>query len=109
MRKISKKTLETLLGDDRMKRCCLFRLGDCFGKIEFHHNLIYAGKQSDIPNTILPVCKAHHDKADKKEVKEILDWIMLNQMTERDFLSLPKYSYYTKRNYLNKKYGHYKN
>lgn len=107
MRKLSKVTVTILEADPRMKVCCLSPHvpHTCSKKIDWHHNLIYAGKQSDIPNTILAVCSEAHDQANNKEVKEVLDWIMLNQMTERDFSLLPKSNYRYKLGYLNRKYG----
>lgn len=95
----------------RMKVCCLIKHipHTCSPKIDWHHNLIYAGKQSDIPNTILAICSDMHIEADISDVKEILDWIMLNQMTEQDFSLVPKANLKVKRELLNKKYGSYKN
>ncbi len=110
MRKISKKTLGVLLDDKRMKTCQLRRYIPhvCSQKIEFHHNLIYGGKQSDIPNTIIALCSDIHAQEKRKDIKEVLDWIMINQMTERDFSLIPKWTGRYKIGYLNKKYGQYK-
>lgn len=105
MRKLSKLTRQTLENEERMSKCCLSYLGDCNGRIEWHHNLIYQGRQSDIPNTILGVCHSHHEIANKKEIKEQLDWIMLGQMTEADLEKVPKWTGKHRKGYLNGKYG----
>jgi hypothetical protein len=51
-------------------------------KIEWHHNLIFAGSQVNEEWAILPICVAVHDKAREKHMKERLDWIMLNRAPE---------------------------
>lgn len=97
-----------MLLDPRMKVCALAPHipHSCSKKIDFHHNLIYAGKQSDLPNAIIAICSNIHDQANNKEIKEVLDWIMLNQMTPRDYEEVPKANLHQKRSFLNKKYGH---
>lgn len=107
MRKIPPKTRKELSTDKFMKTCCLLD-ENCEGRIEFHHNLIYGGKQSDIKETILPLCHAHHMKADYKAVKEKLNWIMLNRMDVLDLIEISKaIDYVTMKRNLNKIYGHY--
>lgn len=92
MRAISKKTKNILLDSPRMKFCALRGIipHTCSPKIEWHHNLIYAGRQSDIPATILGICSNIHEKANRKDVKAALDKIMFAQMSEEDFKKLPK-------------------
>jgi len=111
MRPIPKKTREELGNDKFMKTCCLWShqiIGWCKGRIEFHHNLIYGGKQSNIKETILPLCKHHHSIADYKQVKEFLNWIMLNRMKPIDILNISKaIDYVTMKRTLNKQYGNY--
>ena len=102
MRKISARTRAALLSDTRMKSCCLCR--ESGGKIEWHHNLIYAGRQADAPWTILPLCVECHAGADKTETKEKLDYIMLNAATAEDLAMYPKYSYQQRYSYLRDKY-----
>lgn len=93
MRRLSKRTREILENDPRMKRCALVGIIDhiCSPKIDFHHNLKYQGRQSDLPNTIIAICSEIHRKADRKDVKEALNKIMYAQMTDEDFKQLPKY------------------
>ena len=107
MRKITKGVIRILENDPRMKKCALapYIPHNCSPKIEWHHNLIYGGKQSNIPETILGICSEIHRIADRKDIKERLDWIMLNQMTMRQFESLNKAPLRHKRALLNKKYG----
>jgi hypothetical protein len=92
MRPISPKTRKILENDPRMTKCALKGKIDhiCSRKIDWHHNLIYAGRQSDIPNTILGICSNIHALADRREVKKMLDEIMHAQMTEEDYKLLPK-------------------
>lgn len=90
-------------------KCCLWFLGGCGGRIERHHNLIYAGKQYQAKFCILPACHDHHDMARKTEIKERFDWVMLNRATEQEILSISKainYTFVLAR--LNTKFGQYK-
>jgi len=72
--------------------------------VQLHHNLLFAGKRVQDPETILPLCPDCHSQANKKEVREKLDWIMLSTMP-----SLEKYSkaedLLAKKEYLINKYG----
>lgn len=102
--------MHILENDPRMKFCALKKYIPhlCSRKIEFHHNLIYQGRQSDIPNTIIALCSDIHAQEKRKDIKEVIDWIMINQMTEHDFSLIPKWTGRYKIGYLNKKYGQYK-
>ena len=90
--------------DPFYKRCCL--TGSMNVKIEWHHNLIFAGRQVNEKWCILPLWEKVHAQANKPEIKEKLDWIMLNRATDAE---LERYSkatnLKTKRDKLNKKYG----
>ena len=76
MRKIPEKIKLQLMKDKFMWNCCLCGISKAERKIDWHHNLIYAGKQSNDPHSILPLCRKCHAKADDTRVKEVLDWIM---------------------------------
>lgn len=90
------------------KICCLSFLGECIGRVEYHHNLIHASKQSNEQFTILPVCQGHHTIADRKDIKELLNWIMLNRGQTLELKMLSKANdYIAIRDRLNKKYGIY--
>ena len=58
--------------------------------IQLHHNLIFAGKQVHHVKTILPVCVRCHTQANKVEVREKLDLIMLKQMTKKELQMFSK-------------------
>lgn len=100
MRPIPPKTKEELANDPYMKKCCL--CGSSSGKIDWHHNLIFKSRQSDIKETILPLCQDCHDKARTKVVKDKLDLIMLNRMTDEQITSISKaINYHHRKKYLN--------
>lgn len=95
-----------MAADPFYRQCCV--TGSLTEKIEWHHNLIYAGKQVQEKWCILPIAKSVHDKADNALVRGHLDWIMLNRATDAD---LERYSkavdLKAKRERLNKTYGIY--
>lgn len=57
--------------------------------IEWHHNLIYAGKQVQAKFAILPLKHSLHARATNKQLKAQLDWIMWNRATPEE---IQKYS-----------------
>ena len=79
---IPKKLLNEILEDKFYKKCCL--TGKSYGKIDFHHNLIFAGKQVQEKFAILPVHNSIHQYHNglTSEVKEKLNRIMVSRMTE---------------------------
>lgn len=85
---IPKNLKEELAIDPFMKKCCLFSLGDCNGRVEFHHNYIYASFRQNKKFCILPVCQKHHREESKW--KRYLNSIMLNRMNSQDFLDYPR-------------------
>lgn len=91
------------------KNCCYaYFTGDtnCSGKIEWHHNLIYAGQRVNEIFAILPVCQYHHRLADTSEIRMVLDWIMLNRATDLELQTYSKAeNYFEKKQRLNKIYG----
>lgn len=74
-------------------------------KIEWHHNFTWRGKQLQEEWCILPICAEIHAKAGTREMKDRLDWIMLNRASDE---ILERYSksedLIRKRNYLNDKF-----
>jgi hypothetical protein len=105
MRPISAKTKKILIDDPRMKRCCINNFA-CCGQIQWHHNLIIAGRQSDNPKHILPICEHHHNFARQTVIKERLDYIMLKGLTEEEIKDISKAENYSQRlKYLNDKYN----
>lgn len=102
MRHVSPEVSELILHDPFYTKCCLCG----WPKVQWHHNLIFGGRQVDAAFAILPVCPKCHETADQKEVKAKLDWIMLNRATDEEL------EYYSKvrnlkaeRLYLNQIYG----
>ena len=111
MRKIPPELIIELSNDPFYKKCCLDNfVYPCSGKIEFHHNLIYAGKQVNEKFCILPVCKMHHDIEKHTIIKEKLNWIMWGRATDEQILRYSKaINYGEKLIRLEKIYGAYKN
>lgn len=91
--------------DPWMHRCCI--TDTTIGKIDWHHNLIHAGSQVNEAWCILPLHEDVHDKM-TSELKERLDWIMLNR-TDEDTLAYYSraINYIRRRDILNRKYGKY--
>ena len=50
---------ESLSQEKFMKTCCLAS-EECQGRIQWHHNLVYASKRINEPWAILPLCEFHH-------------------------------------------------
>lgn len=104
MNNIPPKLRQEMADDPYYKRCCV--TGATNEKIEWHHNLIYAGKQVQEKWCILPLAYHIHAVANDKLIRERLDWVMLNRGTDDD---LKRYSkgvdLLAKRDRLNKRYG----
>ncbi len=93
--------------DPYYKKCCVTGQP---GRLEWHHNLIYAGKQVQEKWCILPVLGRIHEVANDKLMKERLDWIMLNRATDDELRRYSKaVDLLAKRARLNKKYGDFNN
>lgn len=78
---------ERFAEDDFMNYCCLAG-NNCCGRVQFHHNLIYAGKRINEYGAILPVCEYHHEKESK--FKKELNAIMYSRMTNADRAKYPR-------------------
>ncbi len=103
-RPISQNTLQLILSDYFYKKCCLCNNNH----VTLHHNLIFGGQQVDEPWAILPLCPTHHLHADRKDIREKLNWIMLNRATDEILVEYSKaVNLVSMRNYLNEKYGEY--
>lgn len=102
MRTIPPELITELTNDIFYKKCCI--TGSSSEKIEWHHNLIYGGRQINERWAILPLAKSIHDKI--TEYKEKCNWIMLNRASDAELLKYSKCIDYLKmRERLNKKYG----
>ena len=95
---ISQKIREEIDNEPFYRNCCLRfeNFGYCEGRVEIHHNLIYAGKRSDEKWTLLPLCKKHHDMEKKKEVKEALNKVMVGLATPEELEAVSKVVNYKK-------------
>lgn len=80
---------EIMANDPFYKKCCLSKVSECEGVIQWHHNLIYAGRQVNEVFCILPLCEKHHRDANVKKVKDLLNLIMLARATDEQ---MEKYS-----------------
>lgn len=89
MRKIPQKLKEELSSDIFYKKCCI---PDemCNGRIEWHHNLIYGGKQINEKFCILPICHFHHEHEKNSKIGEKLDYIMWSRATPEQIKSYSK-------------------
>jgi hypothetical protein len=82
MRAIPKK-LRSEMDADPYYRTCVCRgygFGECAGGIQWHHNMIFAGRQVNERFAILPVCYGHHLVADRKDVRSHLNSVMVGRM-----------------------------
>lgn len=84
MNNIPKALRDELASDPFYERCCMTGISKNAEKVEWHHNLIYAGKQVQAKFCILPILKRLHERAFDPEFKEQLDWIMLNRATDEE-------------------------
>lgn len=91
--------------DPWMHRCCLTGRRD--QKIDWHHQLIFAGQQVNEDWAILPLLTSIHDRipADRS-LKDQCDWIMLNRATDEQLRPYCKaIDYIRRRAILNTKFG----
>ena len=104
MRKIPTKLREEMANDPTYSRCILTGRAD--EKIDWHHNLIYAGRQVNEKWCILPLLHSVHEIEKMSIVKERLDWIMLNRATDEELKRYTKsVDLKAKRDRLNKQFG----
>lgn len=106
MRKIEPKLVKELEADPFYKQCCITGLSHKAVKIDWHHNLIYGGKQVNAKFCILPLADFVHRNIVKH--KEKCDWIMWNRATPEEIQKYSKaINYQRELQRLNKKYGQY--
>ncbi len=104
------KNLRMQLSEDSFYwDCCITGASRSQEKIEWHHNLIFAGSQVQQKFAILPLAGWVHDRARETNLKEKLDWIMLNRATAAELIRFSKVVDYTRmRRTLNEKFGKWK-
>lgn len=107
MRKIPPELRAKLDADPWMHRCCI--TGRTDEKIEWHHNLIFAGRQVNEDWAILPLLESVHDDIPgAPALRELCDWIMLNRASEDQLRPYCKSTnYLALKARLNRKYGPY--
>ena len=108
MNNIPKSLRDDIAADPFYQRCCITGALAKDTKVEWHHNLIYAGKQVQEKWCILPLRADVHENIVR--YKERCDWIMLNRATDDDLRRYSKaVNLIARRATLNKKYGPYRN
>ncbi len=107
MRRIPDDIREQLDADPFMHRCCI--TGSTSERIEWHHNLIFAGRQVNDPWAILPLAASVHDRVPAdRELKDRCDWVMLNRATDEQLRPYCRaINYIRRRDVLNAKLGPY--
>lgn len=109
MRPIPDKLRKEMADDPFYKKCCLLNTV-CQGRIEWHHGIIYAGRQLNEKWAIIPLCHHHHEKVMYEEIKDKTYYIMLNRVSDDE---LRKYSkaidYIRLKKILNEKYKSQRN
>lgn len=103
MRKIPLALRADMERDPFYKRCAISGKPIGMVKIEWHHNLIYAGRQVNEKWCIIPLSKEIHDNIVR--YKEEVDWIMLNRASDEELMRYSRAELITKRERLNKKFG----
>lgn len=91
MNNIPKKLRADMAADPFYKRCVISgQTGTRWDPIEWHHNLIYAGRQVQRKFAILPVKRSLHLQANDKQLRAQLDWIMWNRASEDEVIEFSK-------------------
>jgi hypothetical protein len=102
------KKLRRELAEDPEYRICMVtgEAGTRTDPIEWHHAMTWAGSQLQKRFAIVSIKRSIHEQARNSVVKEFIDWIVLNRMTEDEI------DYYSKaidlrykRDQLNRIYG----
>lgn len=107
MNRIPKKLRQELSEDMFYQRCCVTgKVGTFDDPVQWHHNLIFGGKQVQARFAILPILKSIHLIADYPKIKEKLDWVMVNRMSGEDLELYSKgVDYIHRKEYLNGLFG----
>jgi len=111
---IPKKLREEMERDPFYKRCCVTGASALTSRVEWHHNFeSYANGNKGRVNEkwcILPLLRSVHAKADTHEVRNYLNWIMLNRADDETLRRWSKAEdLIKKRERLNKFYEDQKN
>jgi len=110
MRKMPMSLRREMEADPYYDRCCVTGQHKKETKIDWHHNLIFAGRQVNEKWCILPLAREVHDRVHEKELKDYVDWLMLNRATEAEIITYSKaVDLAWRKEQLDKKYAHKKN
>lgn len=92
MTKIPTKLRAQLAEDPFYQTCCISGDKSARGdRVEWHHNLIFGGKQVQARFAILPLKKSLHLRAGwDKDLRAQLDWIMWNRATPEEIKQYSK-------------------
>lgn len=96
MRPIPSSLRDEMAKDPYYKKCCM----GGHGKIDWHHNFIHGGRQINEKWCILPLSRSIHEIANRKDIKEELDRIMLRRATKEDLARYPKVNWEQKKKWL---------
>ena len=92
-----------MAADPFYAQCCVTGVPAAEQKVEWHHAMIYAGKQVQERWCIIPLLDTVHANEKKRGVRQVIDWIIFNRATDEE---LRKYSktinYIKRREWLNK-------
>lgn len=106
MRPIPPKMRQEMADDSYYQVCAWHRKKHPNKRLQWHHNLIHAGRQVNRKWAILPLCQEIHEIVSRREVREYLDWVMLSRAPENE---LEEFGLTEKRNRLRKIYENQKN
>ena len=84
-----------LAEDPAYSYCCLTgEAATSSDRIEWHHNLKFAGKNQQRRFCILPIKASIHRKADTREIRERLNWVMWSRATLEEIAEFSKATNY---------------
>lgn len=91
MTPIPKQLRAEIAADPFMKMCCLADDGMCAGRVEWHHAIIFAGRQLQEAFAIVPACKEfHHRFADRKDIRERFLRVVTGRATYEELTAISK-------------------
>lgn len=103
------KVKEELKNDPLFRdgNCCLLGkdLYLCVGVIQWHHAVMYGRKRLQESFAIVPLCEAHHQRANVPITKDRIDWIVLNRVSLADMEKYPNIEWAQKYQYLKEKFA----
>lgn len=84
MRPIPPRLRAEMADDPYYTKCCLANLGGCSGKIEWHHVIIWKGRQLNEKWAIVPACQYHHRRAELRPEKDLFLLEALNRAKDEE-------------------------